>query len=87
VSASEGQLKADQVLDAKGLLCPMPVIKVNDAIKKLNGAQVLEVLATDPGSKPDLAAWAKHTGHQIITVSEEGSSPKVFRFMIRKKEA
>jgi len=87
MSGSETQLKADEILDARGLLCPMPVIKVNEAIKRLSGGQILSVLATDPGSKPDLAAWARSTGHEILSVSEEGGTPKVFKYMIRKRRA
>jgi len=73
-----------KTLDTKGLLCPVPVIKTSQAIKELQVGQVLEVLATDPGSKPDLTAWAKMTGNELLMTSEEQGNPKVYRFLIRR---
>lgn len=65
-------IKADVKLDAKGLACPMPIVKTKKAIQGLEDGQVLEVVATDKGSKADLAAWAKTVGHQYIGTTEEG---------------
>ena len=65
-------IKADVHLDAKGLACPMPIVKTKKAMKEITEGQVLEVTATDKGSKADLAAWAESTGHQYIGTSEEG---------------
>ncbi len=73
--------KPDQVLDCQGLLCPLPVIKTNKAIKAMQIGQVLEMLATDPGAKPDMEAWAKQTGHELMQTQEDG---QVFRFLFRK---
>lgn len=65
-------MKADVQLDAKGLACPMPIIKTKKAMTNLEEGQVLEVQATDKGSRADLAAWAQSTGHQYIgTVEKE----------------
>ena len=64
-------IKADVQLDAKGLACPMPIVKTKKAIQGLEEGQVLEVIATDKGSKADLAAWAKTVGHQYIGTTEE----------------
>ncbi|MFC5734126.1 sulfurtransferase TusA family protein [Cytobacillus gottheilii] len=65
-------LQANMQLDAKGLACPMPVVKTKKAMTDLAEGQVLEVLATDKGSKADLAAWASSVGHQYIgTVEDE----------------
>ena len=64
-------IKADVQLDAKGLACPMPIVKTKKAIKGMEEGQVLEVQATDKGSKADLAAWAGSTGHQYIGTNEE----------------
>lgn len=72
------------VLDLKGEMCPMPVLKTNKAIETIGVGEVLEVIATDPASKPDLEAWARRTGHKIVNFSEEGTSPKVYRFQIRR---
>lgn len=65
-------IKSDMKLDAKGLACPMPIVKTKKAIQVLEDGQVLEVVATDKGSKADLAAWAKTVGHQYIGTTEEG---------------
>ncbi|MEI2400959.1 sulfurtransferase TusA family protein, partial [Paenibacillus phytohabitans] len=64
-------LKTNSVLDAKGLACPMPIVKTKKAMNHLEGGQVLEVLATDKGSKADLKAWAESTGHQYLGTLEE----------------
>lgn len=71
-----------QVVDAKGLSCPMPIVKTAQAIKGLASGQLLEVLATDPGSVKDFTAWAKSTGNPLVEQAEEGG---VFRFVLRKK--
>jgi|SRR5699024_6411066 len=64
-------IQADQQLDAKGIACPMPVVKTKKAIADLDEGQVLEVQATDKGSKADLAAWADSVGHQYLGTLEE----------------
>jgi tRNA 2-thiouridine synthesizing protein A len=71
-----------KTLDMKGLSCPLPIVKTAQAFKGLNSADVVEVLATDPGSVPDFTAWCKSTGNELVEQSEEGG---VFRFVIRKK--
>lgn len=65
-------IKADVQLDAKGLACPMPIVKTKKAMNELLEGQVLEVQATDKGSKADLAAWSNTVGHQYIGTTEEG---------------
>ncbi|MDA8421985.1 MAG: sulfurtransferase TusA family protein [Nitrospiraceae bacterium] len=74
-------VKADQVLDAKGLSCPLPILKTKKAVEALSKNQVLKVETTDPGSKNDMASWAKRTGNEILKV-EEGSG--TFTFFIKK---
>lgn len=74
-------LKADLVLDCKGVLCPMPVIRVSQAIKTIGVGQILEVQTTDPGSRPDMEAWSKQTGHELLA-SQEGN--RVFTFYVRR---
>lgn len=76
--------KSASVLDTKGLLCPAPVIKTSQAIKQIQVGQILEVMATDPGSKPDLTAWARMTGHELLDVMEEDGTPKVYKFHFRR---
>jgi TusA-related sulfurtransferase len=58
-------IKSDVSVDAKGLACPMPIVKTKKAMTNLEGGQVLEILATDQGSRADLKAWADSMGHQF----------------------
>ncbi len=74
-------IKFDQLLDAKGLNCPLPILKTKKTIETLSKDQVLKVETTDPGSKNDMPAWAKRTGNEIVT-EEEGSG--TFIFYIKK---
>ena len=73
---------ADQQVDARGLNCPMPIVKTAQAVKALASGQTVEVLATDAGSVKDFAAWSKTTGNPII---EQSSDAGVFRFVLQKK--
>lgn len=74
-------VKPDQVLDCRGLLCPMPIIKLSKAIKAVQVGQVIEMLATDPGSVPDMEAFQRQTGHEILHQEQQD---KVFRFLVRR---
>jgi tRNA 2-thiouridine synthesizing protein A len=75
-------IKVDGQVDARGLSCPMPIVKTAQAIKPMSSGQVLEVLATDPGAVKDFAAWSKSTGNPII---ESGEDAGVYRFLIVRK--
>lgn len=75
------EIKANVILDAKGLACPMPIVKTKKAMNGLEAGQVLEVLATDKGSKADIKAWAGSTGHQYLGTLEEGG---VLKHYLRK---
>jgi tRNA 2-thiouridine synthesizing protein A len=68
-------------LDCRGLVCPMPVIKLSRAIKSVAVGAVIELLATDPGSGPDLEAFEKRTGHRVLDRSETNG---VFRFLVKR---
>ena len=71
----------DQVLDCSGMLCPMPVVKTSKAIKTLEVGQVLKMIATDPGAPPDMEAWARQTGNEMLrSMVEDGK----FVFYIRR---
>ena len=65
------QMESDKVLDCTGLLCPIPVIKASQAIKEVEVGQILHMIATDPGAPPDMDAWARQTGHEIVDTTEE----------------
>jgi len=72
---------ADKVLDAKGLNCPLPILKAKKALKELAAGQVLQVLSTDPGSVADFEAFSRTTGNKLLSHQEEGG---VYEFMIEK---
>ena len=72
---------ASETVDARGLSCPMPIVKTATLFRGLTAGTVVEVLATDPGSVKDFAAWTKSTGNELIESTHEGS---VYRFLIRK---
>jgi tRNA 2-thiouridine synthesizing protein A len=67
-------VKEDRVLDARGLLCPMPVVKAAREIKALGSGQVLKVLATDRGAIADFPAWAEDTGNPLLEWRDEDGS-------------
>jgi len=71
----------DERLDCKGLNCPLPVIKTKKALEKMAVGQILEMVATDPGSKSDMVAWSKSTGHELLETKE---APGLFMFYVRK---
>jgi tRNA 2-thiouridine synthesizing protein A len=74
-------MSIDVEIDAKGLRCPMPIMKAAKAIKEMQTGQTLRVQATDPGSKKDFEGWAKNGGHTLLSV-EVGSG--VYTYTIRK---
>lgn len=74
-------IKADEVLDAKGLSCPMPLLRTKKAINGIQSGQILEVQGTDPGSKNDLPGWAERSGHKYLG-TKEGDG--FFHFYIQK---
>jgi tRNA 2-thiouridine synthesizing protein A len=74
-------MEANKMLDAKGLACPMPIVRTKKAMNELESGQVLEIHATDKGAKNDLAAWSKSGGHELIKLEEENG---VFKFWIKK---
>ena len=73
---------ANVTVDARGLNCPMPIVKTAQAVKTLASGQVIEILATDPGAVKDFAAWSKATGNELVEQTVDGG---VYRFVIRKK--
>ena len=72
---------ADHTLDAKGLNCPLPILKSKKALKDVPVGGTLEILATDPGSVADFQAFCRTTGNELVEHGEEGG---VFRFVLRK---
>ena len=76
------EILPDKTLDCTGLFCPMPVVKTNKEMKGLTDGQVLQMTATDPGSMPDMEAWSKQTGHELLLSKEENGT---FIFLVRKR--
>jgi len=68
-------------LDARGLNCPLPILKAKKAINSINSGEVLRIIATDPGSVKDFEAFTKQTGHDLIETGEENGE---FTFLIKK---
>jgi tRNA 2-thiouridine synthesizing protein A len=68
-------------VDARGLACPMPIVKTAQHIKTVPSGALVEILATDPGSVKDFAAWARSTGNPLVAQSSEAG---VFRFVIQR---
>ena len=71
-------IKEDRLLDARGLLCPMPIVKAGKEMKTLTEGQVLKVLATDRGAIADFPAWAEDTGNELLEWHDEGGALVVF---------
>ncbi len=71
----------DVELDARGLLCPLPILKTRFAMDDLASGQVLRVLSTDGGSVRDMEAFARHTDHELLSSTVEGD---VYVFYLRK---
>ena len=74
--------KVDQIVDARGLACPMPIVKTAQAFKTLASGQVVEVLATAAGSVRDFQAWTRSTYNTLLEMTEEAGT---YRFLLQKK--
>ena len=78
----EQTLQADRELDARGLNCPLPILRTKKALNDMTSGQVLRILATDPASVRDFQAFAKQTGHELLHHAERDG---VFTFLLRRK--
>ncbi|WLR42647.1 sulfurtransferase TusA family protein [Bacillus carboniphilus] len=74
-------MNVDKILDAKGLACPMPLVKTKKAIDEMASGQIVEIHTTDAGAKNDLTAWAKSGGHELIKDERDN---EVYMFWIKK---
>ena len=70
-------MKADETLDTRGLLCPIPVIRTQDRVKQLTPGTVLDVFATDPGALHDIPAWCRIHGHRLIETHDDGQDIRI----------
>ena len=77
-------IKEDQILDCSGILCPMPIVKTSKALKGLEAGQILKIISTDAGSPPDIEAWSRQTGNELLLSTMEGNK---FIFFLKKSES
>ena len=75
-------LEITQTVDARGLSCPMPIVKTAQVMRLLEPGRAIELLATDPGSIKDVAAWCRTTGNILVDETSDGA---LYRFVIRRK--
>ena len=71
----------DQELDARGLNCPLPILRAKKTLNAMTGGQILKIMATDPGSVKDFEAFAKQTGNELLDSSEVDGE---FHFTLKK---
>jgi TusA-related sulfurtransferase len=75
-------IKADKVMDLKGMPCPMPIVKISKGIKDVQVGQVVEALTTDPGALVDFPAWARTSGNEILKTEQDNG---VIRIFVKRK--
>ena len=73
-------MKSDRELDAQGLMCPMPIVKLAKEVKTMDKGQILHLIADDEGAKEDIPAWCSRTGNKLMKSAQEG---KALHFWIR----
>ena len=73
-----------QTLDLRGLLCPLPVVKIAQAIKKIAVSEAIEATASDPGVLADIPAWARSSGNQLVSMDRVDT--REFRFVVRRSK-
>ncbi len=79
-------MEFNKELDARGLNCPLPILRCKKGLAEINSGEVLKVLATDPGSVKDFQAFCKQTGHELLSLEEEEKEQKKeFIFYIKKR--
>lgn len=77
------ELMADEILDARGLFCPEPVMMLHQAVRRLQAGQVLQVLATDPSTQRDVPKFCSFLGHSLLQTEEQQGQ---YHYWIRKKD-
>jgi tRNA 2-thiouridine synthesizing protein A len=75
-------MNIDKELDARGLNCPLPILRAKKALGEMTSGQVLRIVATDPGSVKDFEAFAKQTGNPLV---EQSATATEYTFLLRKK--
>ncbi len=78
------RIEVTKVLDTSGKCCPMPMVETNKTVKKLIEGNVLQIIATDPGTQLDIPSWCKRTGNELIASNEQDNS---FTYYVKKYDA
>ncbi|NHJ84615.1 MAG: sulfurtransferase TusA family protein [Asgard group archaeon] len=68
----------NKTVDARGMQCPLPILKAKKELKEIEIGQVLEVLSNDPGSKEDFPRWASRTGNELLAIVDEEDYARYF---------
>lgn len=76
------ELKTVTTLDLKGLVCPIPIVKISQAVKQVQVGESIEAIATDPGVLADIPAWCKTSGNELVKMERVD---KTFHFVVRRK--
>ncbi len=74
--------KVDRELDARGLNCPLPILRTKQSLAGMVSGQILKITATDPGSVIDFQVFAEQTGNELLSLSESGQE---FIFLLKKR--
>ena len=79
---SDTPIEIEREVDARGLNCPLPILRAKKALTDLASGKVLKVISTDPGSKRDFEAFARQTGHELLSVNEQN---REWTFLLRRR--
>ena len=79
---SDTPIEIEREVDARGLNCPLPILRAKKALTDLASGKVLKVISTDPGSKRDFEAFARQTGHELVSVNEQN---REWTFLLRRR--
>ena len=79
------EIHIDHHLDTQGLICPEPVMMLHKAIRKADGGEVIEILATDPATTRDIPNFCRHLGHTLLEQDTEAANPERYRYLVKKK--
>jgi len=79
---SDADIAVDKVEDARGLNCPLPILRAKKALREVALGETIEVLVTDPGSMADFEAFARQTGDELVTAEQPGPH---FRYVLRRR--
>ncbi len=79
---NKSDITIGQSLDTSGKCCPMPMVESNKTIKKMQSGEILEIIATDPGTLKDIPSWSKRTGNELLLSEADGNT---FKYYVKKQ--